>query len=159
MCICICRCIQLDALENAACNGYFQGMHNVILDYTTQENFYDYIETLNNLEPLLSDSGEDNICQNATAYLLCNYVFIPCNLTTGNPRPICTMPCDYYVNRRCANLFEIILRFSSIINYPFMNDCPNTLSHLETFGYSLSSASFADDCIDLAGMYTMVIVS
>ena len=150
----MCRCIQLNSLDNAICNdGFIQESHNVIFDYTTEENFIEYIQTLDNLEELLRTSGEDQICQDVTAYFLCNYVFIPCNLTTGNPRPLCTVPCEYYVNERCANIFETIFRFSSIVDYPLMNDCPNTLSHLETFGLSLESDSFADDCIDIAGTY------
>ena len=106
---------------------------------------------MNGLEELLNTSDADEVCRQAAGYIICNYVFIPCNLTTGNPRPICTLPCDYYFNVRCRDIFDVIIRFSTIINYPLMNNCPNTLSHLGEFGITLSSDNFADDCIDIAG--------
>ena len=151
------RCIQLDALEDSTCNGVFQGLHNVIYNYTTQENFYNYIEATDSSPSLLRDAfeeekEEEELCQYAFTYIICNYVFIPCNLTTGYPRPICTKSFDHYVNRLCAYTFQYFLRFASTIHYPFTNDS-NTLAHLETFGYSLSSDSFADGCIDIAGTY------
>lgn len=145
--------MQLDGLTNAACARFSQASQNVIFEYATVEQFNGYIETLDGLENLLITSDEDEVCQDAAAHIICNYVFIPCNLTTGNPRPICTLPCDYYINVRCRDVFEVILQFATIIDYPFMNDCPNTLSHLEEFGFSLQSDNFADDCIDIAGMY------
>ena len=146
------RCIQLDALEDSTCNGVFQGLHNVIYNYTTQENFYNYIKVIDNSHSMLRDHFEDKVCQYAFEYIICNYVFIPCNLTTGNPRPICTKQFDYYVNRLCAYTFKLVRRFSSTIRYPFTNDS-NTLAHLEAFGYPLSYDSFADDCIDIAGTH------
>ena len=148
----MCRCIRLDGLTNAACRRFNQASQNVIFNYATEEQFDSYIETLDGLEELLDDADADEVCQQAAGYIICNYVFIPCNLTTGNPRPICTVPCDYYFNVRCSDIFAVILRFSTIIDYPLMNNCPNTLSHLAEFGFSLLSDNFADDCIDIAGM-------
>jgi len=127
--------------------------NGIIFNYINEEQFNELIKTLNGLESLLNSTDEDAICQQAAAYIICNYGFIPCNLTTGNPRPICTESCNYYFNIRCRELFITIIRFASIITYPFMNNCPNTLSHLQGFGYSLTSDSFADDCIDIVGMY------
>ena len=150
--------MQLDSLANAACRRFNQASQNVIFDYATNEQFNGYIETLDGLEELLNTSDEEEVCRQAAGYVICNYVFIPCNLTTGNPRPICTLSCDYYFNVRCREIFEVILRFSTIIDYPFMNNCPNTLSHLEEFGFSLLSDNFADDCIDIAGMWIMCTV-
>ena len=149
--------MQVNSFEDSACEEFFRGSDNIMFKYTTLEGFESYIDTVNNLESLLVSADTVQVCRQAAAYFICNYVFIPCNLTTGNPRPICTIACDYYFNDFCKSLFEVILRFSSILEYPFMNNCPNTLSHLETFGFSLSSDSFADDCIDIAGMYIMIV--
>lgn len=143
--------MQLDSLTDAACARFSEAYSDVIFKYTTEENFNEYIDILDGLEELLDSSDEPEICREAAGYVICNYVFIPCNLTTGNPRPICTEACDYYFNRRCVSIFRTIVRFASIINYPFMNNCPNTLSHLNEFGVPLLSDSFADDCIDIAG--------
>ena len=151
-----CRCLRLDALTSSACRQFKQASQNVIFEYTTDEQFDGYIETINGLEELLLTAEDvDEVCRQAAGYIICNYVFIPCNLTTGNPKPICTLPCDYYINMRCRDIFVVILQFATIIEYPFMNNCPNTLSHLEEFGVSLLSDSFADDCIDIAGMKIM----
>jgi len=127
--------------------------NGIIFSYADKMEFKTFVSTLNGLESLLDNSDEDEICQQAAAYIICNYVFIPCNLTTGNPRPICTGSCNYYFNIRCKELFATVIGFASVIKYPFMNNCPNTLSHLQGFGYSFSSDSFADDCIDIVGMY------
>ena len=106
------------------------------------------------LEQLLLSTPLEEVCQQAIGYIVCSYVFIPCNLTTGNPRPICSASCNRYFNIRCVTEFEDVLEVSSrFINYPFMNNCLNTLSHLQDFGLPLMSDDFADDCIDLIGMY------
>ena len=154
----MCRCVQLNGLTNSACARFSEASQNVIFDYTTNEQFNGYIETLDGLEELLLIANTDEVCRQAIGYIMCNYVFIPCNLTTGNPRPICTLPCDYYINVRCRVEFEEIFQFAPFIDYPFINNCPNTLSHLEEFGFSLLSDNFADDCIDLVGMWIMCIV-
>ena len=132
----------------------------MILDYATAEQFSTFIETLNSLEQLLNTAEAEEVCRQAAGYYICNYVFIPCNLTTGNPRPICSASCDRYFNIRCVEVFGDILEFSStFIDYPFMNNCPNTLSHLEDFGLSFMSGDFTDDCIDLVGMHNIATVS
>ena len=155
----MCRCVQLDGLTNAACARFSAASENMIFDYTTDEQFDDYIETFNNLEQLLVTANiAEEVCRQAAGYIICNYVFIPCNLTTGNPRPICTLPCDYYINVRCRNIFEVIFQFAALVDYPFVNNCTNTLSHLKEFGFPLLSDNFADDCIDIAGTWIMCTV-
>ena len=146
-----CRCIQLDSLKNATCAEFTQA--HVIYAYTTEQEFNTYVTILDRLENNLAVSDVTEVCKEAVSYVMCNYVFIPCNLTTGNPRPICTKSCDYYFNRKCKEIFDLIVRYAPYVHeYPFVNNCPNTLSHLNKFGHSLSSDSFADDCIDIAGL-------
>lgn len=147
------RCIQFDSLPNGTCANFTQASSSVIFRYTDENNFMSYFEIVNGLETLLDNSAADEVCRRAVAYIVCNYVFIPCNLTTGNPRPICTQSCNYYFTSRCKEIFDTIVQFSTVIDYPFMNDCPNTLSHLEAFEFFFLSDSFADDCIDIIGVY------
>ena len=82
-------------------------------------------------------------------YFLCNYVFVPCDLTTGAPRPVCTDSC-YFVRTYCASQFMLVLEFTSTIDYPVIDSCENTLANLQVgFGFPCSSSSFEDNCIDL----------
>ena len=84
-------------------------------------------------------------CYLSVNLFLCNYVFIPCNLTTGTPKPICSKSC-YNFYHSCPDQYNLIY---NMMGYPFMNDCNNTLGHLaEWHEYAASSDDFDDDCLD-----------
>ena len=117
------------------------------------ENFTLYSETIITLEDIIR-LGFTGFCGKILTYFLCNYVFVPCDLTTGAPRPICTDSC-YFVLTECQSEFSLVLQFTSTIDYPIIDNCENTLANLQVgFGFPCSSSSFEDNCIDmLQGIY------
>lgn len=112
----------------------------------------EFFELLNGLETLLNNIEVDSLCRDAAGYYICNIVFIPCNLTSGNPRPVCASSCSkFFHGERCRDTFATITRFSAIVDYPFRGDCENTLSHLSEYGFNLTANDYEDECLDVAG--------
>jgi len=116
------------------------------------ETNMELFELLNGLEMLLNNSEVDSLCRDATGYYICNIVFIPCDLTSGNPRPVCNSSCTkFFRGERCRDTFATIIRFSAIVNYTVRDDCENTLSHLSEYGFDLKASDYEDECLDVAG--------
>ena len=116
---------------------------------------YDSSENLtgfnNNLNGFLSYSDLSEHCPLFAAYYFCNYVIIPCDLFTGAPRPICSDSC-YYLTTECSSIYSTVLLFVSQVYPAFVDDCENTLNHLQTsYGFPCSSNSLEHNCIDLLG--------
>jgi len=146
------RCVQLSYLSQGACNRYDLSTNNVIFNYANMQMNREFFELLNGLETLLNNSEVDPVCRDAAGYYICNIVFIPCNLTSGNPRPICASSCTkFFRGERCRDTFATIVRFSAIVNYPFEDDCGNTLSHLSEFSFNVKASDYENQCLDLAG--------
>ena len=88
----------------------------------------------------------DRHCHLFAAYYFCNYVLIPCDLFSGAPRPICSDSC-YYFTTECSSMV-----LANQVYPAFVNNCENTLSHLQTsYGFPCSSNSLKHNCIDLLG--------
>ena len=101
------------------------------------------------LAPLLDTS---HICDHFGFSLLCNAIFVPCDLTTGMPRPICTDSC-YYYRTHCSKDYSSAIRFAAALEYPLKDNCENTFSHLQLgFNFHCSSNSLQNSCIDLQSM-------
>ena len=90
-------------------------------------------------------------CDLFAVYYFCNYVLIPCDLFTGAPRPICSDSC-YYFTTECSSIYSTVLLLANQIYPAFVDDCENTLSHLQNnYGFSCSSINLEHNCIDLLG--------
>ena len=112
------------------------------------------LDLLSSIELLLRNSATPG-CTLPTGILICNIVFIPCNLTTGTPRPLCHESCLKF-HTACSLEFNTISTFAVILNFPFIHGCENTLIHInEVYGYPNTSSDFEDDCYDLPGMLVM----
>ena len=84
-----------------------------------------------------------------TGVFLCNLIFIPCNLTTGTPRPLCSRSC-FKFHSACTVEFDTILNIAGFLDIPFTDSCENTLNHINAgYGYPNSSNDFEDDCYEL----------
>ena len=118
--------------------------------YTSDMNFRNFVNTGNRLINLLDTIGEK--CQLFVLQFFCNIIFIPCNLTTGAPMPFCSNVC-FGLDRLCGVLDSLMVDLVTVNNIPYISNCENTLSHLNTdFNYPNSSSDFTDDCLHLPGM-------
>ena len=153
------RCEQLNFLEqNPVCSGINLATNYYNFRYTSVDNFTSFSDTITTLEGIIR-LGFNDFCGRILTYFLCNYVFVPCDLTTGGPRPICTDSC-YFLLAHCEAQFMNVIQFTSTQNYPFMDNCENTLAHLqEGFGFPCSSSSFENNCINMMqGTYMYIFV-
>ena len=134
------------------------------LSLTTDSYGYEYasFETLTEFTNALSSYETvfnlDQHCQFFGVYYFCNYVLIPCDLFTGAPRPICSDSC-YYLTTECGSIYNTVLFFASQVYPAFVDDCENTLSHLQTsYGFPCSSNSLEHNCIDLLGRLSVLLL-
>jgi len=142
--------VQLNILrESKICSAFNLATDYYNYGYTSLDNFTSYSLTLDASETLIR-SGNDEFCEMYFLYYLCNYVFVPCDLTTGAPRPVCRDSC-YLFRTRCTIIVNYILSFGRAVQYPVKDDCENTLAHIQEFGFPCSSNYFKENCIDLKG--------
>ena len=150
--------MQLDA-ELQAFSQYGLSIDNMIYNYTSEKNFSNYLEALKlgvtiEFFPEFSSST----CLSYAAVFAYNYILIPCNLTTGTPRPLCSTDC-YIFRYYCDNLYTIFDEYADLLNIPFVDDCDNTFHHLnEQFNFPNSSQDFKDDCFDFSGTTNSITV-
>ena len=139
--------MQLNISENF-CADFSLAIDSYIYGYDSSENLTGYSNDLNMFVNLF-DLGQH--CQFFATYYLCNYALIPCDLFTGAPRAICSDSC-YYLTTECSSIYSTVLLFATQIYPAFVDDCENTLSHLQTsYGFPCSSNSLEHNCIDLLG--------
>ena len=132
--------MQLNVSENF-CADFSLATDSYGYGYDSSENL---TRITNNLTETFPDLGQH--CQFFAAYFFCNYVLIPCDLFTGAPRPICSDSC-YYFTTECSSMV-----LANQVYPAFVNNCENTLSHLQTiYGFPCSSNSLRHNCIDLLG--------
>ena len=140
------RCLQLDFLHQKACAQFTLATDFYIYRYTSYENFTEFAMTLDQLRSFVDFS---EFCEQFATYFICNYVFTPCDLTTGAPRPICTDTC-YFFRTYCSDTYSSMIRFAAAVKYPIMDNCENTLAHLQLgYNFPCSSSSLQNDCIDI----------
>ena len=120
----------------------------MIFKYTSDKNFSRLLDRLKSTRTLLVNAGPS--CELSTGVFLCNTAFVPCNLTTGTPRPLCSRSCSIF--RSVCNIeFNTVLTFAEILGIHFSPNCENTLHHINIggFGFPNSSSEFEDDCFNL----------
>ena len=144
------RCLKLTFLRSTTCDDVSLATDFYGYEYT---NLTEILNQVDNYDLLLDFN---HICGQLTGYFICNYVFIPCDLFTGAPRPICSDSCYYYCTE-CSDTYHTLLRVIPQA-YPYiMDDCDNTLSHLQTgYDFPCSSSSLENNCLDLLRKFSVL---
>ena len=143
------RCLQLDFLRQGFCSGFSLANNFYGYGYTSYANL-SLFATL--LEPLRVFFTDSLACTRLSAHFVCNYIFVPCDLFTGAPKPTCTDSC-YFLRTHCDMSYFLVVMISAL-RFPIMDNCENTLSHLQLgFNFPCSSSSLGSDCVDLTSMY------
>ena len=144
----LCSCTQLDLPDGEGCSLFSLSVNHMVFNFTSKQNFSNFMKILESVETL-STFGVPSYCELSTGIFLCNLIFVPCNLTTGTPRPLCSRAC-YNFNHVCNEQYRLISQIAMVLHIPFLNNCKNTLHHLNAgYGYPNSSSEFEDDCFDL----------
>ena len=130
---------------------YSISLSSITFKYTSESNFTAFLNALKvavSYLPLFSRSK----CLFYAAIYVYNYVFIPCNLTTGTPRPLCSKAC-YFFSKECNFQYTTIITYGNLIGVPLDDDCENTFNHInKKFGYPNSSKDYENDCYDFPGI-------
>ena len=127
-------------------------LNGIVYKYTSKNNFSTYVQALKlgtqYLPQLTSLSG----CQRYAGLFVYNTIFIPCNLTTGSPRPFCSSDC-YYFRCVCEYEYSTIITYANLVKIPLSDDfCDNTLEHInKLYNYPNSSKDFENDCFRFSG--------
>ena len=147
-------CTHIEFSGEESCSPYSLSLNHMIFKYTSDKNFSMLLDLLSSIKTLLRNSVTRG-CTLPTGMLICNLAFIPCNLTTGTPRPLCSETCFKFYSA-CNLEFNTVTSFAELISFPILGSCENTLSHInEGYGYPNTSSDFKDDCYDLPGMLVM----
>ena len=141
--------MKLDSLQQTICADFSVATDSYIYGYTSYENFTELIMIVQRFTPVVDLQFA---CTRLIAYFFCNYGFIPCDVTTGAPRAICTESCNF-LHDHCGETFTQVVTFVDAFGYTIDYNCENTLSILqEGFGFPCSSSSLQTECIDLLSM-------
>ena len=125
----------------------------MIFNYAN-ESYYEMVANIVDQHKALLDFSPEK-CKMISALFVCSIIFIPCNLTTGAPIPLCSNDCSSF-NSTCENELITFVDFSKFYGYHIIQNCENTLSHLNTyFNYPNSSSDFKDNCLALPGTYVI----
>ena len=153
-----CRCLKLDFVRDCMgnCSEFSLTIDFYGYGYTSYENLTRFALILDQLRAAFFDPSI--FCDRFTVYFIINYVFPPCDLTTGAPIPLCTDTCYAFRTICQLDYFSSIL-FARTHNYPIMDNCENTLIHLQVgYDFPCSSSSLHNKCINLRGMYVYISV-
>ena len=142
----LCRCVKFTV--NDHCTQYNLATNDYVYQYTSVRNIAQISDIIQQSRPLVDIQGISFNCQLALNLFLCNFGFFPCNLTTGTPKPICSKSC-FYFRQNCQIQYNLVQSIANLRNFSFVDDCNNTLGHLEQwYNVKLSSDDFRDDCLD-----------
>jgi len=140
-----CRCVKEPIIDH--CSQYNVATNGYVYQFTSAANFSHLLNFVQSSFTLLQIQGIPNICQLALKLLLCNIAYMPCNLTTGTPKPLCSELC-LYLRQNCSFQYKFSLKHVALRGYPMRDDCSNTLHHLKLwYGVQLSSNNFENDCL------------
>ena len=154
ICILLHSCTPVEFSGEESCSPYSLSLNHMTFKYTSDKNISMLLDLLSSVKILIRNSVTPG-CTLPTGILICNIAFIPCNLTTGTPRPLCPESCFKFYTV-CNQEFNIISDIAGIMNFPFIQGCENTFRHInEGYGYPNTSSDFEDDCYDLPGMLVM----
>ena len=153
-------CIPLQQLDPSvlAYSKYSLAVNNMIFNYTSEKNFSKFLKALKVAVQYLPQFSRSR-CLFYGAVFVYNYVFVPCNLTAGTPRPLCSSAC-YMFRSSCEYQYTTIISYARLLGIPITDDCENTFHHINNlFHYPNSSKDFKDDCFDFPGSYIAIYVA
>ena len=133
-------------MQQTICANYSLATDSYIYGYASYDNFTSLAKILQGFTPNLSET-----CNLFATYFFCNFGFVPCDLTSGAPRAICTESCNY-ITTECSTEYSHVVTLVKAFGHTIKEDCINTLNHLQDFGFTCSSSSLQNECIDLLGM-------
>ena len=117
----------------------------MIYSYTSERNFTKFVKTLKLAVQYLPQFSKSE-CLYYGAIFVYNYIFIPCNLTVGTPRPLCSGAC-YIFHNSCEYEYATIISYAKFFGVPLFDDCNNTFHHINNLYHNPnSSKDFEDDC-------------
>ena len=138
-------------LEIHKYSAYSISLSSIAFKYTSENNFTTFLDALVIAISFLPQSK----CLFYAAIYAYNYVFIPCNLTTGMPRPLCSKACRLF-SYECEYQYTTIITYGNLIGVPLDDDCENTFNHInKKFSYPNSSKDYENDCYDFPGTYIL----
>lgn len=161
--MCICRCIQFNNLhrfcaqESLATNSYLNQYESV----QTLTAFTNIITHLESYARLITSEE----CHNQTIAFICNAIFIPCDLITGEPKAICKDSCNKF-SEECILEYDTIIKAAVIleavdiegigrIDIEIEDFCADTLNHTkQAFGINTTNTGVECNCLAIQGMYT-----
>jgi len=136
------------------CSQHLLATNGYLYNYTSAENFTSYDGLLSSLAtyiPLISGT-----CLNDTSTFICNAVFVPCDLTTGEPRAICSSSC-YRFSTLCEveyDAFVAGLAIAGIDQLDQLDLCADTLKLIKKgFGAKTTVKGVECGCI---GIWTCI---
>ena len=136
-------------MDQSFCGAVSLATDFYIYGYTSYENLTAFNMVTAQIEPFVDWSI---FCSRFAVSYFCNYVFVPCDLTTGAPIPACSSSCDF-LHAYCRSIYDQAVSFGATAGYSVVADCDNTLIHLQqSFGFPCSSSSLQNGCIDYLGM-------
>ena len=140
--------MKIDILQQTVCANYSLATDSYIYGYTSYNNLTEFAKLVLGIAPLIDFSY---FCAQFSLYFFCNFGFVPCDLTSGAPRAICTESCNYAAIN-CSSVYNQVVAFVKAFGYTVKEDCENTLNFIQDFGFTCSSSSLQNGCIDLLGM-------
>ena len=151
--VCVCSCTHLKLDDENICSPYLSHM---IFNYAN-ESYYEMIANEADRLKILLDATARRCRKNSLFIIGCSIIFIPCNLTTGAPIPLCSNDCSSFESE-CYDAFSALINFSKFYDYPYIQNCQNTLSHLNMyFNFLNSSSDFKDNCLALPGTLHVIV--
>ena len=141
----------MDPLILEYAKNYSLNLSQISYKYTNEETITYYLDVLA-ISSKTIDVDEIDLCDLYGVLFAYNQIFVPCNLTSGTPRPLCSKFC-YFFRSNCSRSFNAIIKFSSIFGKnSFVDDCENTFHFINVFSnFTNSSKDFEEDCIDISG--------
>ena len=148
-----CSCFSIVKLnpEVQIYSDYDVSLNGMAFKYTSMKNFTKYLDNLiiaARYIPQFSSSS----CLFYSAVFVYNHLFIPCNLTTGTPRPLCSKAC-YMFSNECEYEYTTMITYANLIGIPIENGCENAFGHINSiFNYPNTSKDYENDCYDFPGI-------
>ena len=100
------------------------------------------------MKPFLISANTVNSLLHITFAIMCLFLVI-CSLEHQDQF---VLKSCYYLTTECGSIYNTVSLFVNQVYPAFVDDCENTLSHLQTnYGFPCSSNSLEHNCIDLLG--------
>ena len=150
--MCSCTPLKFGPLLQEFAKNFSLNVSQVAYKYTNEESFAYYLDILEISAKNIDVAEVDDVCDLYGVLFVYNQLFVPCNLTSGTPRPLCSNSC-YFFRSNCSREFDSIIKLISIIaKNSLVYDCGNTFHFINVLSnFANSSKDFEEDCIDISG--------